>query len=71
MMTPIANAPHDFGTEAEARNWAVNNHDELRYHRKFIVPPVHYLVLANQPIFRLPCLLPNGCCGCWAKEYPL
>lgn len=47
MMTPIVGAPHDFDTEEQAHDWAVNNHDELRHHREFIVQPVHHLVLGD------------------------
>lgn len=47
MLMPIAGAPHAFETEQQARDWAVENHEELRHHREFVVLPVHHLVLGD------------------------
>ncbi|HEX8329738.1 MAG TPA: hypothetical protein VF629_19535 [Hymenobacter sp.] len=47
MLRPVAGAPPAFDTEADALAWARHNHDELRHHPRFVVLPVHHLVLAD------------------------
>ena len=46
-LRPVPGAPHDFASEEAARQWALNNHDEMRHHREFVVLPVHHLVLSD------------------------
>ena len=46
-LTPILNAPREFQTEQEAFDWALNNHDDMRHHRDFVVLPVHHMVLTD------------------------
>ncbi len=46
-LVPIPNAPQGFQTEQQAHDWALNNHDDMRHHRDFVVLPVHHMVLSD------------------------
>jgi hypothetical protein len=47
ILKPIVGTPHDFETEEDAHDWALNNHDDMRHHREFVVLPVHHMVLTD------------------------
>ncbi|UOQ99799.1 hypothetical protein MUN81_09945 [Hymenobacter sp. 5317J-9] len=48
-LKPLPGVPHDFDTEQAALDWALNNHEDMRRYREFVVLPVHHMVLTWRP----------------------